>query len=528
MKLATKLSPLLLTSFLASAASVAAQSPEFTARTAAGGPIKSVTWTLLAEPASLDPAQSNEVNINTVLANLCDQLFVIDADFKVQNWLAKSVEQPDSRTYVYKLRTDARFWDDTPVTAEDVAFSLSRNLDPSVKSRWARYYVNVDKIEVVDPETVKVSLKQPDVLFGSAMATAASAVLKKSHVEANNNVIGTKQVRPMCSGPFKLTAWNSGVSMVMEKNQTYWNTGHAAKAERFEFRFIPDAAAQVNSLLTGQTQGTYNPTGTVIAALRRAASGQFYFGRSFLTYQLVPNKRADDTPLLANEDARQALSLAVDRKAIAERIFAGTVVPSVSPVPSAAFGGATDVPVPPIDLDKAKALMAKAGALPRPLVLAYPARADQELMATIIMDAGRKIGLPIELKAVPIDQFIASLFDPKLRQYDMVMMNKNINMPDPLDFYAVFAQPPSGPKFAPLNFNHYENDLIDKARSTIDDGERLRLVRSINDRFIGEKAWIPLIEFANTLYMDKSITGATASYNFSSYPWATDVGAAGK
>lgn len=496
---------------------------------AAKGAVKNVVWALPKEPASLDPAQSNEFVINQVLSNLCETLFVINPNFRIENWLATGVSQPDDKTYLYKIRRDAKFWDGSPVTTEDVAFSLQRNLDPNVKSRWARYYLNVDKVEAIDDETVKVTLKQPDVMFNSAMATAASAVIKKSHAEANGNVVGTPQVAPMCSGPFKLTAWNPGSSIVIEKNRDYWNPAHAALAEKFEFKFIVDTSAQVNGLITGQLQGMYGPTGTAIGALNKANTGQLYFGRSFSNYQLIPNQRPDGTPIAATEKIRQALSLAIDRNAIATKVFNGAAVPTISPAPSAAFLSTStakpDLTVPAIDLEKAKILVAEAGKIEKPLLLAYGARSDYEMLASLIMDAGRKIGVPIELKAVPYDQYVAAFFDGKLRQNDFMMMTKNVNMTDPLDFFSVFT-----PSFAALNFGHYDNpevvDRIVKARSETNEIKRYELIGQAQDIIVREKAWIPLVEFTNALYMHGSITGAPASYVFPYYPWATKVGAA--
>jgi len=497
----------------------------------AAGALKHVVWGLPKEPASLDPTQSNEFIINQVLSNLCEQLFVIDPDFKMQPWLASSVTQPNARTYVYEIRKGVRFWDGSPLTVEDVVFSLKRNMDPAVKSRWARYYVNVDKIEAEGDSKVRVTLKEPDVMFHAAMATAASAVVQQRHTEANKGQIGTAQVPPMCSGPFKLQAWNVASSIVMARNDAYWNTAMKPKATTFEFKFVTDTAAQVNGMLTRQIQGMYGPSGSAVAALHKSKSGKVYMGRSFSNYHLIPNQRPDSSATAFTEKLRQALSLAVDRGAIANNAYAGTGVPTLSPAPSAtwSYGGnifpdaMAKVGPPVVDLEKAKALVREAGPIAKPLVLGYGARSDIEQVATLVQDAGRKIGIPIELKAMPYGQFVASLFDPSLRHYDMLPMTKNVNMTEPLDFYSVFT-----PSFAALNFGRYENkslvQLIEQARSEPEPITRARLVVKAQDVIIKEKVWIPLVEFANTLYMDNAVTGAPASYVHPYYPWAALVG----
>lgn len=502
---------------------------------AASGPLERVVWALPVEPASLDPAQANEFVIAQVLANACESLFVLDPDFQIQNWLATSVSQPDPTTLIYEIRKDATFWDGTPVTPEDVAFSLARHMDPATKSRWGRYFANVDAITVEGEHAVKVKLKQPDVMFHAVMATSAGSVIKKAHAEAHQNAIGTPQVLPMCSGPFKLAAWNIGSSIQLVRNDSHWNTAFKPLSTRFEFKFVTDTAAQVNGLLTGELQGMYGPTGNAIAGLKKSDEKGLHYGRSFSNYNLIPNQRPSGAPLAVSDKIRQALSLAIDRVAVARSVFAGAALPTLSPAPSASLSYGGDVfpqaiaklGTPKIDLDAAKVLVAQAGPITQPIVLAYGARSDYQLLATLIQDAGRKIGVPIELKSVPYGQYVAGFFDAKLRDYDMLMMTKNVNMTEPLDFYSVFT-----PSFDALNFGRYQNkDVIDalaKARAETDPAARARLITSVQDIIVSDKAWIPLVEFTNTVYMHRSVTGAPASYVFPYYPWAAGVGAAAR
>lgn len=513
---------------------LSAQELELEATTpAASGPVERVVWALPVEPASMDPAMANEFVIAQVLANACENLFVIDPEFEIQSWLATAVEQPDPRTYIYRIRQDAKFWDGSPVTVEDVVFSLRRHMDPATKSRWARYYVNVESIEAEGTDGVRVTLKEPDVMFHAAMATPASAVVKKAHVEANDGTIGTPQVLPMCSGPFKFAEWNVGSSIVLERNDEHWNPDFKPLAGEFEFKFVVDTSAQVNGLLTGQLQGMYGPTGSAIAGLRNSTSGALHFGRGFSNYHLIPNKRPGDQPLAVPEKIRQALSLAIDRNAVATNVFSGAAVPTLLPAPSAtmSYGGnifeeaMVRIGTPEIDLEAAKALVAEADPIEKPLVLAYGSRSDYQMLAALIQDAGRKIGVPIELLAVPYSQYVAGFFDPSLRNYDLMMMTKNVNMTEPLDFYAVFT-----PSFAALNFGKYENpevlETLDAARKETDPAKRAELIVEVQDIIVEEKPWIPLVEFANSVYLDGSITGAPASYVHPYYPWATRVGAA--
>src|SRR5688500_9027231 len=112
---------------------------ELAATTApATGELDSVTWNLpFGEPASLDPIKAFNYPENTVVANLCEGLMVMEPDYTITPSLAESVENIDGKTYVYTLRDDVTFWNGNPMTAEDVAFSLRRHLDAEEGSYWA-------------------------------------------------------------------------------------------------------------------------------------------------------------------------------------------------------------------------------------------------------------------------------------------------------------------------------------------------------------------------------------------------------
>ena len=211
---------------LSGAQAALAQNFNTTRTPAPTGEADLITWGLGKEPSNLDPVRSNDYFINEVLVNACDDLFRLDPDFSVSNGLAVSKSQPDPTTIVYGIRPGVVFWDGKPLTAEDVAYSLSRNLDPAAKSSWTRYYNSVLAIEATGPLEVTVKLKRPDVLFNAAMATAAGAVVQKAQAEANHGVIGTPQVMPMCTGPFKLVHWTPGTSIELARNEQYWDPGH--------------------------------------------------------------------------------------------------------------------------------------------------------------------------------------------------------------------------------------------------------------------------------------------------------------
>ena len=162
-----------------------------------------VTWNLPYEPSSIDPAKTFNYAENTATANLVENLLRLRPDFTIEPGLAESFTNPSPTTWVYKIREGVTFWDGKPMTADDVVYSLQRNMDPDVGSFFAYYYANVEKIEKTGEYEVTVTLKKPDVLFNEAMATPAGAVLEKAYCEAKGVDFGTPKGGVMGTGPFK-------------------------------------------------------------------------------------------------------------------------------------------------------------------------------------------------------------------------------------------------------------------------------------------------------------------------------------
>jgi peptide/nickel transport system substrate-binding protein len=111
---------------------------------AASADAESISWALpTGEPRSLDPAKTGDYAANTVVTNLCESLLRLEPDFSTTPGLATEIERVDPVTTVITLRDGVTFWDGSAMTADDVAYSLNRNLDPAVGSFSAAIFRNV-------------------------------------------------------------------------------------------------------------------------------------------------------------------------------------------------------------------------------------------------------------------------------------------------------------------------------------------------------------------------------------------------
>ncbi len=500
---------------------------------AATSNLDQVTWDLpYGEPASVDPIKSFNYPENTVVANLCEGLTQVQPDLTIKPNLASKVEQPDATTYVYTLRQGVTFWNGDPMTADDVVFSLNRQLDPDEGSYWAGSVTsNIASVTKTGEDQVTVKLKQPDVTFNGYMSTPIGNVVEKSFRTQAGDSFGTPQGGIMCTGPYKLDSWDKGSQLTIVRNDSYWNTDKQPKTKKVTFRFIVDGGALGAALTSGSIDGAYDVPLNSVAKLRDSDNGSLTLGRSL---QIVAVISTGDGPL-ANPQVRKALAMATDREAIAKVVYAGTARAARSVVPPGGWSYGDDeysktlqeLPDTKVDLAAAKKLVDQAGVPSQPITIAYPA--ERQYYADLLSEmanAGRKLGITIEPKGVPSARYGAFFSDPKARAgYGGFMTTNYMDIPDPLSFLRTMAI-----KDGSQNYNGYDNpevaDLLGQATGTQDEQKRAALVSKALVSWEDDMPWIPIVSPAVRLYMDKKVTGAPASFCYLYYPWAADLGGA--
>ncbi|WP_022894670.1 ABC transporter substrate-binding protein [Agromyces subbeticus] len=490
-------------------------------------PVDEVKWNLPYEPMSLDPIYGFNYAENTVTANLCESLLRLTPDLKTEPGLATSVSQPDDTTIVYTIREGVTFWNGNPLTAEDVAYSLGRQTGPDTTTYWSDYFLNVDSVTATGPYEVTVKMKQPDVLFTQAMGSAAGAIVEKAAAEADGEQFGTPNGNLQCTGPFSLTKWNSGKSIELAKNPSYWDSALMPKVEKLSFSFIADESTAVNALRTGDIDGQYfylPPAG--LSQLQNSDTVATAYGKSFVFWTLAPINAEGP---LGDQKIREALSLAVDRTAIAKVVFQGVAIPAPTLVGPDAWGYGEDTfakayakfGVEP-DIEEAKQLVADAGSPKEPIVLAVQgSSAVHEQTANLIQAAGQAIGLDVQTKVIPVEQFGNLYFDPKAREgLDGFFTTNYADFADPLGVYSFFHTSNSHDY---IGWDGADAE-IEEALATLDESKRAELVATIQDKVTEGLPWIPLEYEPVTLVQNKRISSATASFAYLYAPWAATIG----
>ena len=491
-------------------------------------PVDEVTWNLPYEPLSLDPMLSFNYAENTVDANLCEGLTRITPDLDIENALAESVESPDDTTYVYTLRNDVTFWDGTPLTADDVAYSLARQVGPDSATYWADYFANVASVEKTGDLEVTVTLTQPDALFEQGMSSAAGAVVSKAAAEAAGEQFGTPQGGLMCTGPFSLENWEPGKAITLAKNADYWDAELVPKVERLTFSFIADESTAVNALRTGDVDGQFFYLPPAGLTQLEDSDATITFGESYIFWSL---RAIQETGTFSDPKVREALLAAIDTEAIADVVFQGAAIPS--PVLTGPayysddeagelFQEAYDSYSIEPDIERAKSLLAEAGDISAPIVLGVQgSSAVHEQTANLIQAAGEAIGITIETKVIPVEQFGNLYFDETAREgLDGFFTTYYGNVTDPLDVYTTFT-PDSTNNF--IKYDGAAEELAD-ARSTLDPVERAEHTIAAQEKITRDLPWLPMGDLPVILVQNEAISGATASSAYLGYPWAATIG----
>ena len=494
-------------------------------------PVDRITWALYRDVTNLDPVQAFDYPENTVLAILCESPLRQTPDGQIVPGLA-TLTQPDELTLVLDIRQGATFWNGDPVTADDIAFSLNRNLDPAVPSFYGATYNRVKSIIATDADTVTITLTEPDVWMTGVLASPSAWVVQRSFVEAAGADFGSPSGRTMCSGSYALGDWETGSPLSAVRNDSYWQPDVKPLVAQIDFTGAPDPIALSAALQAGDVNGYYAfasiPT---LQQLKSDSNLTLTEGSGRQLDALIVGGGTGTT--LGDVKARQALSLALDRQSYIDNVLAGGgQIPKSFATPGT-WGYARDVfqaaydalPSLDQDLDAAKALAKEAGLAGKTITLGLISEVPPMVAeAALFQQAAEALGMKVELRPFPADQYISLFIDPAAREgIDGWFTVIYPDVADPAAFFNQFGVPG-----AVSNYSGYENPevtrLIDEARSTADDTARAELVVKAQALLMNDLPYIPVAFPYNLLITSSNLSGAVASFTNMDAPWADDLG----
>lgn len=496
---------------------------------AASGEVGTVTWAVYRPVQTLDPAHALDYPEGTVISAMCESVLRQEPDGGIGPGLATlSYEGPT--TLVLKIRPGATFWDGRAVTAEDVAWSLERNLDPAVASFFLPFFEVIGAIRTSGESTLRIELKHPDYEFEGELASTGAVVMEKAYSARLGRSLGAPGGGIMCSGAYKLGGWNGEV-LTLVRNERYWGP-EKAKAQEIDFRGVPDEATLTAGLRTGEISGAYTVQLPTIDDLKSDPAVKVYEGPSFASAAFVVSNLEG---ALGNVKVRQALSLAFDRRSYVEGAFKGTAIAARTFANPGTWGYGRKVfeadwkrlPEPEQDLAAAKKLIAEAGAAGQTLTIGTSSEVAQIATAgNAVRAAAESIGLKVRLRSVSAARYIGFFSDPSAREgLDGFYSITYPSSAEPANLYRMIVLPNGPSNFDGFSDPRMRKDL-ERAQRTADPDARAELVTAVGDRFMEELPWIPLVVPRQQLVLNRGLTGVPTSFVYMFAPWANGLGAA--
>ncbi len=403
-------SPLALARLLAVAAILALSSSAWAQTTLKVG--------LATEPASLDPQFSTTGATQQASQQIFETIVGRDRFLQPAPALALSWTMVDPLTWELKLRPNVKFHDGSDFSAADVIFSIKRI--PGLADSPSSYKRNVAAIKdcvELDPLTVRILLKSPspqlalDLSFIYVVSDKTPSDATTDDFNKGKYVVGT--------GPFKFVEWVRGDRLVVERFAAYW--GRKSSFDRVIFRPITSDPSRVAALLAGDVDmiDQVSPVDqerlrkdTRLSVLSMPAATMMYIhmdtNRDLTPFVKAKDGSALDKNPLKDPRVREALSIAINRAALCDRILGGAAVPAGQFVPEGMVGYAPDLKPDSYDAERAKKLLADAG-YPNGFAMTIHGPNDRylndEQVTQTIGQFFARIGIEIKVQALPYSVF---------------------------------------------------------------------------------------------------------------------------
>ncbi|QNN24383.1 peptide ABC transporter substrate-binding protein [Planctomycetales bacterium ZRK34] len=433
----------------------------------ADAPADQLVIAISSTASGLDPHTVTDAASMRLIENMYDTLMrYTDRYGEVTDSLATShAVSADGRTITFTLPTGVRFHSGRVMTAADVAYSLKRIIDKQIR---AEPFAAVESIDTPNDHTVVLRLSRPDAALLTHLAYPMNVIVDRTVVEAHDGALGHIDAG---SGPFELVEWRQGDRLILKRFEEYYVQG-VPQLERVVFRPLPDPMARSIALRTGQIQLVLDVPEKDIEVMRQAdhvtagsAPGTFweYIGLN------CSRKPFDDARV------RQAIAWAVDREQINRlvKLDHATVLEGGS-IPPTHWAFANLRMYPQWDVDKARALLAKAGypdgfetTLKVGSAFDYQVRA-----AEVVKQQLAAVGIIVRLDAMESTVFFSDL---GAGDFDMTLAGW-VGFVDPDGWlYNLFT---SGGKYNQQQYtNPQVDELLRRGRRTLDRDQRITIYR---------------------------------------------------
>jgi peptide/nickel transport system substrate-binding protein len=354
----------------------------------------------VADISNPDPHKANDIYTANVILQLFNNLVKMNKKMEIQRDLAESWDNPDAKTWVFHLKKGVKFHNGEEFTAEDVKFTMERILDPKTSSPGKRLVSDLEKVEVLDRYTVRLTTKQPFAPLLTNLTRYEMAMLNKKAVTEAGEDFGK---RPIGTGPFMFSERHHGDRVVLTRFDGYFEG--PAKVKTIVYRAIPEDATRVVEMESGGIDILYNLPPQDFDRLGKNPNIETIEELFQATTYLGFNAKVKP---FENKRVRQALNYAVDKKAIIEAVWFNRGTPSYGPMSPSIWGfDPTLAFAYPYDPEKAKELLKQAGyANGFDTVIWTDPRTERRSICEMVQAYFAQVGVNASIEAIEWGKFL--------------------------------------------------------------------------------------------------------------------------
>jgi peptide/nickel transport system substrate-binding protein len=343
------------------------------ALSAAATPVmaRPLTIAIAAEQSSMDPLFSRTGNNQAAAENIFDRLVSTDENMQLQPGLAVSWKAIAPDTWEIKLRQGVKFHDGTPLTPQDVVFSMQRaGTVANSPAPFTGAVRSIERIDIVDGSTLRFHTKGPVPDFMEQIGLVY--ILAQHAAEGKKNEDFNHGTAAIGTGPYKFKQWQPGDRLELLRNDQYW--GRKPDFESLTIRYIGNGATRVSALLSGTVDLIDSVPPNDAAKLKANPALAVFSSPSARLIYLALDSARDRSPFITDTAGkpmdknplkdvrvRQAISALIAREPITARLLSGAGVPAGQMVPEGLGGYSPALPAPKYDPAAAKSLLAAAG-----------------------------------------------------------------------------------------------------------------------------------------------------------------------
>lgn len=488
---------------------------------------KSITFVLHNEPDGIDPNVTSNSFASPFLTNCFEGLVTYNENSELVPGLAESWDiSEDGKIYTFHLRKGLKWSDGTPLNANDFLYSIQRVLKPETTAQYLTMvtdYIenaqevfdgakNIDELGVkaIDENTLEIKLKDPAPYFLDILSMNVYCPVQEATVEANGEKWTLSPEAYIVNGPYKITAINMGESVILEKNEHYYNADKV-KLDKITFRYIKDQATALNAFQSGEIDGFREIPMADLSKLKAESDDLYTLPQYATTYYLIntAKKPYDDVRV------RKAINLAIDRQALIDNILQGAAEPAFSLVsPGYAVDGVkyeegrgTYDLSPNANQEEAKKLMAEAGypngeGFPTIQLSYYTNPQVKQLVEAMAQMLKTNLGVQVEIST---EEWKVYYDNVQAGKYEIAAMGWGADYLNPMTFLPLFV---SGD---PLNNTGYASKEYDqavlKAKVERDPKIAMGLMREAEDILMKDYPFLPLYYRSTNLMMKPYVKG---------------------